>query len=115
MLLIRAVLTCKTAGRCDERDAAQVVDALWAHARQGDGLEHVRGRLNNGQIAILLFLRESDMRDPERRATELIERTFRRSTFVQAAFERPASCADLPRLSDGPNGVRANLDGPTIE
>jgi len=98
---VRVILDRRIPGRCDERDVVRVIDTVWAHAVQNDGLEHVSGRSADGRIEILLFLREDTARTSERQAAGLIHRVYRNSVVIQTSFEFPSGCDDLHRLLVG--------------
>ena len=101
MHLVRAVLPHCGPGLCEERDVARLIDALWAHAINADGLEHIRGRCGDDCAEMILFLRESAELDPELCAFNLITRAYHSSAAIRATFD-PHPSAHL--CNDGSRG-----------
>lgn len=115
MQLIRVVFAFKPPRNHDEHDVVRIADALWAHARQEDDLEHVSGRAGHGAVEIVLFLRESVSRAPDERAAKLINRAYQNSHFMRAAFDVPRGCESLNRFLDKPDRERPAFGGSTAE
>lgn len=61
MEIVYASLTRRQPGEASyESEAAEVVDALWAHALPGDGLQHASARPERDRIDLLLYLMTLD-------------------------------------------------------
>jgi hypothetical protein len=98
--LVRAMVSHRGPGLCEESDVARLIDALWAHSVDSDGLEHIRGRSRDDSVEMILFLREFAGSDPELRAVSLITRAFHHSAAMRAAFDqtpRAQLCGDVGR------------------
>ncbi|MEV7022248.1 hypothetical protein [Kitasatospora sp. NPDC093558] len=71
---------------------AEVVDALWAHCRPGDGLQHVSARSEPGRVDLLLyFLTPSSPDAPGavQRAHTLIARSHQASSLLHRRYLPP--------------------------
>lgn len=94
MHLVRALLPHRGPGLCEDSDVAGLIDALWAHSIEADGLEHIRGRGADDCVELIIFLRESAGREPELCALDLVTRAHRSSAALRATFD-PHPCAQL--------------------
>ncbi|GAA1091238.1 MULTISPECIES: hypothetical protein [Kitasatospora] len=77
-------------------EAAEVVGALWAHARPVDGLEHASARSEDDRIDLLLYLLTRTPSDPEapgavQRAGALLARCHRASPLLRSRYLAPDS------------------------
>jgi hypothetical protein len=63
-----------------------LIDALWAHAKPEDAVEHIRGRHVEGHVEVIMFLRETTAWDPEESALRLIVRTYSSSACIRTTF-----------------------------
>ncbi|RKS96919.1 hypothetical protein BX286_7082 [Streptomyces sp. 3211.6] len=73
-------------------EAAEAVDALWAHAEPGDGLEHASAQPAHDRIDLLLYLLSrdpADQPDAVRRAHRLISRSHRTSPLLRRSYLPP--------------------------
>lgn len=98
MHLVWAVLPHCGPRPCEESDVARLVDALWAHSIEADGLEHIRGHRTDDCVEMILFLQESAERDPELCALHLLTRAYRNSAALRATFDPHPSaqvCGDF--------------------
>ncbi|WP_031068507.1 hypothetical protein [Streptomyces sp. NRRL WC-3742] len=83
---------------------AEIVDALWAHALPGDGLEHVNARPEPDRVDLLLYLRTPDSPDAPaalQRAHDLIVRSHRTSPRLNRHYLPPEP---LPAPEDSSAG-----------
>ncbi|MFA7767974.1 hypothetical protein [Streptomyces sp. NRRL S-448] len=94
MEIVYASLTRRRPGEAShEREAAEVVDALWAHALPGDGLQHASARPEADRIDLLLYLMTLDAPTaptPLRRAHGLITRSQQNSLELRRRYLPPA-------------------------
>ncbi|GGV16832.1 hypothetical protein GCM10010495_34020 [Kitasatospora herbaricolor] len=76
-------------------EGAEVVDVLWAHARSGDGLQHVSASPEPGRVDLLLYLTQGacDAPDAVRRAHALIARSHRISPWLNGRYLPPEPLA----------------------
>ncbi|GGZ84503.1 hypothetical protein GCM10010371_50350 [Streptomyces subrutilus] len=90
MEIVYASLTRRHTGNAPhESDAARVVDALWAHALPGDGLQHASARPEHDRIDLLLYLMTKDASTAPAalcRAHALIERSRRNSLGLRRRY-----------------------------
>ncbi|WP_329447815.1 hypothetical protein OG906_33730 [Streptomyces sp. NBC_01426] len=78
-------------------EAAEAVDALWAHAQPGDGLQHASARLERDRIDFLLYLLTLDTPTapgPLCRAHILITRSQKNSLGLRRRYLTPAPHID---------------------
>ncbi|MFE5861659.1 hypothetical protein ACFQ77_14040 [Streptomyces virginiae] len=94
MEIVYASLTLRRPGEpLHDSEAAEVVDALWAHAQPGDGLQHASARLERDRIDLLLYLMTRNApTEPSAlcRAHTLIERSQRHSPALRRRYLPPA-------------------------
>ncbi|MEV5765392.1 hypothetical protein AB0L34_12590 [Micromonospora sp. NPDC052213] len=55
-------------------DEALLLDAMWAHIRPEDRVEHVRIRAGPGQLSVALFLLAPDQRHAQKSTDEIRQR-----------------------------------------
>ncbi|MFJ4188173.1 hypothetical protein [Kitasatospora sp. NPDC089509] len=92
MEIIHASLRRRPGGTAGANEAAEVVDALWAHAEPGDGLQHAYAEPADDRIDLLLYLLgrdPSDRPDAGRRAYSLIARSHRSSPALHRGYLPP--------------------------
>ncbi|MFE4972753.1 hypothetical protein ACFRAR_11625 [Kitasatospora sp. NPDC056651] len=86
------------AGATGEAEAAEAVDALWAHAEPADGLQHASAQPAGDRIDLLLYLLSRDPFDPLGRldpaaavfrAHGLIARSHRTSPTLRRRYLPP--------------------------
>ncbi|CAM5546502.1 hypothetical protein KAURM247S_06082 [Kitasatospora aureofaciens] len=73
-------------------EAAETVDALWAHAEPGDGLQHASALPASDRIDLLLYLLTRDapgQPDAVSRAHHLICRSHRTSPLLHRCYLPP--------------------------
>ena len=80
-------------------EVAEAVDALWAHAAPGDGLEHASALPAPGRLDLLLYLLTPDpgppcMPDPVQRAATLLARCHRDSPLLHHRYLPPVPRSD---------------------
>lgn len=80
-------------------EVAEAIDALWAHAEPGDGLEHASAQPAPDRLDLLLYLLTPDpalpcMPDPVQRATALVVRCHRNSPVLNHRYLPPAPPSD---------------------
>ncbi|MFK0258246.1 hypothetical protein [Streptomyces sp. NPDC090445] len=85
-------------------EAAEVVDALWAHALPGDGLQHVSARAEPDRVDVLLYLLSTDSPDAldgVDRAHTLITRSRQTSSVLRRRYlpPEPSSAPAVDRAS----------------
>jgi hypothetical protein len=102
MHLVHASLARKQKGRADPADATELLDVLWAHATEGDHLEHARGMAHPDRVDLLLFLRQTAADNPEYQAADLLCRCHRASPALQVKYQPPKPLAYQSRNGDTP-------------
>ncbi|AUY48339.1 hypothetical protein [Streptomyces sp. CB01881] len=73
-------------------EAAEAVDALWAHAKPADGLQHASAQPALDRIDLLLYLLSrdpSDLPDAVGRAHSLVSRSHRTSPLLRRCYLPP--------------------------
>ncbi len=83
-----------TAGLPPPGEAAEVLDALWAHAIPDDGLEHASCRAQSDRVDLLLYLLTrpvsvSDAHTPHYRAEALLTRSCLASPLLRSRYLPP--------------------------
>ncbi|MEV7021667.1 hypothetical protein [Kitasatospora sp. NPDC093558] len=76
----------------EANEAAEAVDALWAHAQPADGLQHASAQPTYDRIDLLLYLLSrdpSDQPDAVGRAHSLISRSHRTSPLLSHRYLSP--------------------------
>lgn len=93
MEIVYASLKHRRSGAAVERaEAAEAVDALWAHTEPGDGLQHVSAQPASDRVDLLLyFLSRDPFAEPgvTSRAYRLIARSHTASPLLRRAFLPP--------------------------
>ncbi|MFJ9692573.1 hypothetical protein [Kitasatospora sp. NPDC101183] len=95
MDIVHASLRRRPGGTAEANEAAQAVDALWAHAEPGDGLQHAYAEPADDRIDLLLYLLgrdpsdRPDRPDAVRRAYGLIARSHRSSPALHRGYLPP--------------------------
>ncbi|WP_377267765.1 hypothetical protein [Peterkaempfera sp. SMS 1(5)a] len=89
MHLVHASLVRRRPERPDPREAARVLDALWAHAIDHDRLEHARAHVHPDRTDLLLFLRQVPDEEPWHLAADLLTRCHRRAPHLAATYLPP--------------------------
>ncbi|MFJ9697181.1 hypothetical protein [Kitasatospora sp. NPDC101183] len=100
MEIVYASLRRRPGGTAGANEAAEVVDALWAHALPGDGLQHASTLPADDRIDLLVYLLSrdpSDRPDAVGRAHDLIARSHRTSPLLRRCYlpPEPPEPADL--------------------
>ncbi|WP_431681002.1 hypothetical protein [Kitasatospora sp. KL5] len=95
MDIVYASLRRRCSGPVPPGEAAEVLAALWAHARPDDGLQHVSARSEDDRIDLLLYLltRTPDPVGAEPgpdRAHALISRSRQASPLLHRRYLPPA-------------------------
>ncbi|MFJ4094032.1 hypothetical protein ACIPYS_20835 [Kitasatospora sp. NPDC089913] len=94
MDVVHASLRRKDCGELPPGEASEVVGILWAHARPGDGLQHITVRSQDDRVDLLLYLltrRTADgPSDPVASAHTLITRGHRASPLLSRRYHPPA-------------------------
>lgn len=70
-------------------EAHAVQDALWAHSRPGDGLEHARARALPDGIGLVLYIRAPGQAAARARAYGLLCRSLTSTTLTGLCVARP--------------------------
>ncbi|MFE5585324.1 hypothetical protein [Kitasatospora sp. NPDC056531] len=93
MDIVHASLKRRQPGATAEAsEAAEAVDALWAHAEPADGLQHASAQPASDRIDLLLYLLSrdpSDRPDAVGRAHSLISRCHRTSPLLHRSYLPP--------------------------
>lgn len=93
MDIVYASLKHRRSGTATEHaEAAEAVDALWAHTEPGDGLQHVSAQPASDRVDFLLyFLSRDPSAEPgvTTRAHRLISRSHKASLLLRQAFLPP--------------------------
>ncbi|MFD9129920.1 hypothetical protein [Kitasatospora sp. NPDC059571] len=95
MDIVYASLHRRRPGPVPPGEAAEVLAALWAHARPDDGLQHLSARSEDDRIDLLLYLltRTPDSAGAEpgpARAHALISRSHLASPLLHGRYVPPA-------------------------
>ncbi|MFJ8210453.1 hypothetical protein [Streptomyces sp. NPDC096033] len=78
--------------QAQDGEAAEAVDALWAHAQPADGLQHATARPLHDRIDLLLYFLSRDPSakpDAVGRAHSLISRSHRTSSVLHQRYQAP--------------------------
>ncbi|MFB7668488.1 hypothetical protein ACFC1R_31965 [Kitasatospora sp. NPDC056138] len=93
MEIVYASLRRRHPGEATEtNEAAEAVDALWAHADPSDGLQHASAQSAPDRIDLLLYMLSrdrSDQPDAVHRAHSLIYRSHRTSPLLRRCYLPP--------------------------
>ncbi|WP_052390268.1 hypothetical protein [Streptomyces sp. NRRL B-24484] len=95
MDIVYASLRRRCPGPVPPGEAAEVLAALWAHARPDDGLQHVSARIEDDRVDLLLYLLTrtpgpADADAGPARARALMDRSHLASPLLRRRYLPPA-------------------------
>lgn len=91
MYVVSVWLTRRNSAIQYRQEAAILLDLLWAHATEGDRIEHIRIRAGPERVAVVLFLGAGSEQESRAAVTRLLATAYESSKLFSENYVDPAA------------------------